>query len=190
MINPLLAPCPPLSPLCVRRQLALQAFNILMVFLLLWLIAGCQSDSSQKLKIGDTIPTFEILDLQGNKISSKEWNKGPIILRFWDTECKYCRADTPLFNRYFNKYKNRGLNVLYVAMGKEQLDAVKNFVSDLDIIFPVAHDLDQKMAKDFLVKVVPQTIIISPKQKIVSAILGGVGEAELEELIGGYLKDG
>ncbi len=189
MVDTLLKTCLSHKKSWNRRRLVRNALTLVAVFLLLPGIVGCESGNPQKLKIGDRMPAFEISDLQGNQISSKKWRGTPIILRFWDTECKYCRADTPLFNRYFDKYKERGLNVLYVATGSETPATVKQFVSDLDIIFPVAHDLDGKMADEFLVKITPQTIIISPEQKILSAILGGVSEAELEELIGGYLKE-
>jgi hypothetical protein len=33
----------------------------------------------------------------------------------------------------------------------------------------------------------PQTIIIGPDHRILAAILGGVSEAELKSLLGGYL---
>ena len=52
----------------------------------------------------------------------------------------------------------------------------------------MALDGDGKMTADYQVSMVPQTIFISPDRKIITAMLGGVGEAELQELIGSYLK--
>lgn len=160
--------------------------------LLFWMVAvplisGCSSDRSGRLKIGDKSPDFSIVDLQGSNISSAQWRGSPIILRFWDTECKYCRADSPIINSYFDTYRQRGLKVLYVATANETVERVTAFIEDLDIGFPVALDRDGKMAEDYQVSLVPQTIFISPDQKIITAILGGVGEAELEELLGPYL---
>ena len=65
---------------------------------------------------------------------------------------------------------------------------MKSFIQDLDIVFPVALDQDGTMAADYQVRMVPQTIFISPDQKIITAILGGVGEAEIEELVGKYFR--
>ena len=151
-------------------------------------IAGCSTEKSKRLKIGDTAPPFSIVDLDGALITSKEWKGSPVILRFWDTDCKYCRADTPIVNRFFDQYQKRGLKVLYVATANETIESVNSFISDLAIIFPVALDSDGAMAKDYQVRMVPQTIFISPDQKIITAILGGVGEAEIEELVGKYLN--
>jgi peroxiredoxin len=139
------------------------------------------------LKIGDRAPAFSVVDLQGQAIASESWQGSPVILRFWDTECKYCRADSPIINSYFDTYREQGLKVLYVATANETIERVKAYMEELDIGFPVALDKDGSMARDYQVSLVPQTIFISPDQKIITAVLGGVGEAELQELLGPYL---
>lgn len=150
-------------------------------------VGGCGDDEPVRLKIGDRAPAFTIIDLDGQTISSTNWRGSPVILRFWDTECKYCRADSPIINRYFDTYRQRGLKVLYVATSNETVERVRTYIEELDIGFPVALDTDGKMAQDYQVSLVPQTIFISPDQKVITAILGGVGEAELQELLGPYL---
>ncbi|RZW24211.1 MAG: TlpA family protein disulfide reductase [Desulfobulbaceae bacterium] len=151
------------------------------------LVAACSGDESSRLKIGDRAPAFSIVDLQGQAITSDNWQGSPMILRFWDTECKYCRADSPIINSYFDTYREQGLKVLYVATANETIERVKAYIEELDIGFPVALDKDGTMARDYQVSLVPQTIFISPDQKIITAVLGGVGEAELQELLGPYL---
>lgn len=160
---------------------------LVIVAILMGGLVGCVNDEPYRLKIGDRAPDYKITDLDGELISSEKWRGFPVILRFWDTECKYCRADTPIFNRYFDAYRKRGLKVLYVATGNETLKRIDAFINDLAIIFPVAFDADGKLAERYQVKMVPQTIFISPDQKIITAILGGVGEAELEEIVGEFL---
>ena len=151
------------------------------------LVVACSSDKSSRLKIGDRAPAFSVVDLQGQAISSEKWQGSPVILRFWDTECKYCRADSPIINSYFDTYREQGLKVLYVATANETIERVTAYIDELDIGFPVALDKDGTMAQDYQVSLVPQTIFISPDQKIITAVLGGVGEAELQELLGPYL---
>ncbi|MGA7276690.1 MAG: TlpA disulfide reductase family protein [Desulfocapsaceae bacterium] len=151
-------------------------------------LAGCNSPDSKRLKIGDNAPDFAITDLQGREYSLDAWQGFPVILRFWDTECKFCRADTPIFNRYFDQYQERGLKVLYVATSNETRQRVERYITDLDIGFPVALDMDGRMAADYQVTIVPQTIFISPDQTIITAVLGGVSAAELEEIIGSFLQ--
>ena len=76
-----------------------------------------------------------------------------------------------------------------MATPNETVERVTAFIDDLDIGFPVALDTDGTMTEDYQISLVPQTIFISPDQKIITAILGGVGEAELNELVGPYLPE-
>jgi len=148
---------------------------------------GCGEEKKPRLQIGDRAPDFRVMSMEKQLIHLGAWKGNPVILRFWDTECKYCRADTPVFNRYFEKYKEKGLKVVYINTGKESADVVGDFIKDLEIPFPVVMEKGEQVAMLFNVRIVPQTVIIDPEQTIIAAILGGVGEAELKELVGKFL---
>jgi len=161
-------------------------FLVLLLFCVL-LLVGCGGEKKKILAIGDKAPDFSVVSMQGEAITLSDWQGSPVVLRFWDTECKYCRADTPIFNYYFAKYKEKGLHVLYVNTGREPLAVVESFVADLEIDFPVVVEGGDVVGKQYNVKIVPQTIFLSPDGTIMTAILGGVGEAEFNEILGAYL---
>ncbi len=166
--------------------------KIVPVFLLcsvLFILAACSGGDSaaKKLKIGDPAPDFSGTDLNGQPVSLAAYQGQPVILRFWSTDCKFCRADTPIFNQYFEKYKQAGLRVVYVNRHSDEA-TVRRFVADLDIGFPVLIDKDGAISTRYNIKVEPQTIIISPEHKILGAMLGGVSEAELKDILGGYFS--
>jgi peroxiredoxin len=151
------------------------------------LFAACSGGekAAERLKIGDPAPDFSGIDLNGQPVSLAAYKGKPVILRFWSTECKFCRADTPIFNQYFRKYKDAGLRVVYVNRHSDEA-TVRRFVEDLEVGFPVLIDSDGTIAASYNIKVEPQTIIISPDHRLVTAILGGVSEDELKKLLDGY----
>lgn len=166
--------------------------RILPIFLLcsvLFVLAACSGgdQAAKKLKLGDSAPDFSGTDLNGQPLSLAAYQGHPVILRFWSTDCKFCRADTPIFNQYFENYKEAGLRVVYVNRHSDEA-TVRKFVADLEIGFPVLIDKDGTISDRYNIKVEPQTIIISPDHKIIAAILGGVSEAELKNLLGGYFN--
>ena len=166
--------------------------RILPIFLLcsvFFAIAACSGSdqAAKKLKLGDPAPDFSGNDLNGQPLSLAAYQGHPVILRFWSTDCKFCRADTPIFNQYFEKYKEAGLRVVYVNRHSDEA-TVRKFVADLEIGFPVLIDKDGAISSRYNIKVEPQTIIISPDHKIIAAILGGVSEAELKNMMGGYFN--
>lgn len=171
--------------------MAMARFFVHLAAVLLLLVgAGCGGSKPEKpLKLGDQAPVFAVRDLAGQTISLDAWQGKPVILRFWSTDCKYCRADTPIFNSYFDKYREQGLQVVYISRNPDE-KMVRDFVADLDIRFPVVIDTKGELAALYHVKIDPQTIVIDPQQKIVAAILGGVSEAELQKLLGDYLHGG
>jgi peroxiredoxin len=148
-------------------------------------LAAC-SNERKGLKIGDQAPAFTARNLEGDPISLAAYKGGPVILRFWSTDCKYCRADTPVFNRYFNEYRSQGLGIVYVNM-EAGTDDLQQFVASLEIEFPVISDPKGKIAASYNVKLLPQTIILDPDHRIIAVIIGGVNEDDLHDLLGAYL---
>jgi hypothetical protein len=59
---------------------------------------------------------------------------------------------------------------------------------ELQIRFPVIFDPEGKIAEQYNVKVQPLALVLSPEHKLLAALLGGVGEAELDELLARYLQ--
>jgi hypothetical protein len=52
----------------------------------------------------------------------------------------------------------------------------------------VVYDPSGKLAKQYNIKMQPLTLVLSPEHKLLAALLGGVSEAELQELLGKYLQ--
>ncbi|MFW2365756.1 MAG: TlpA family protein disulfide reductase [Desulforhopalus sp.] len=159
------------------------------LFLALFLICtGCvQEEKVQVLQLGDTAPDFAAKDLEGNVAVLSNFAGSPIILRFFETGCRFCKADTPAFSKFYQKNKGKGLQLLYIGSFYESEEALQAFIDELGVDFPVAMDEGARLADLYAIRAYPQTLFISPEQKIVAAILGGVGEAELEEILGKYL---
>jgi peroxiredoxin len=160
---------------------------ILSLFFSVWLLAGCGKDSPKALGMGEQAPSFTANDLHGREISLAQYAGKPVVLRFFLPNCKYCRADTVVFNDYFRTYKEKGLGVMYINTDPKPGE-VQKFVDDLGIAFPVVLDPDRKIADQYRVQVVPQTVILDPAHRVVGAILGGVSKEELDNLLLPFLK--
>ncbi len=156
-------------------------FLVIFFFLLL----GCvQEEKPKALQLGDTAPDFAIKDLKGNVIVLSSLRGGPVILRFFETNCRFCRADTPAFTQFYTAHKDKGLKVIYVGSFYEKEEDLLAFTKELGLVFPVALDKQAQLADLYGIRAYPQTVFISPDQKILAALLGGVGEAELQEIFG------
>jgi peroxiredoxin len=150
--------------------------------------SGCsQSPDLEEVKVGGPAPQFVAEDLNGNTFALQDFAGKPVIIRFWSTECKFCRADTPVFNKIYAKFHDKGLEIAYINT-LSNLQQVTEFVADLAITFPVLMDPGGAIARSYQIKLVPQTIIIDKNHTIVAAILGGVSEMEIMDLLQEDLK--
>lgn len=163
---------------------------LLVFFSVLACLSGCKQErTGGPLLAGDVAPDFMARDLKGDIVVLANPAGKPAIVRFWETNCKFCKADTPLFNRYFKKYRQKGLTIVYISSFYETRQAVDEYIQSFGIEFPVVMDNDARLADLFNVKIYPQTFIIGPDGRIIATLFGGVGEAEFQELLGQYLGE-
>lgn len=151
------------------------------------LLISCSGESTKAIRAGDPIASFSGTDLEGRNFSLASHKGKPVIVRFFLLNCPYCKADTPIFNMFYDKYRQRGLEIVYINNNGANAEEVKIFAHELKINFPVIFDQEGKIAKQFNVKVQPLTLVLSPEHKLLAALLGGVSEAELNELLSQYI---
>lgn len=162
--------------------------TIVSILLLIAVFTLSCSREKEAVKIGDSAPGFTVKDLDGNRISLADYGGSPVILRFFLTDCQYCRADTPVFNDYFSRYASQGLKILYLDSLDMDRKALSAFQKELAIPFPIVLDSGGSVAGSYKVRALPQTIVLSSEHKIIAAILGGVSREELNRVLAPYIR--
>ena len=166
-----------------------QPIVIILVFTaFLFLLNSCSGDNKKAIRVGTTLSSFSGTDLDGNTFSLAAHKGSPVILRFFLLNCPYCKADTPVFNTFFEEYGAKGLSIVYINNNGMNSNEVKSFIEELNVRFPVIYDPDGTIARQYNVKVQPLTLVLSPEHKLLAALLGGVSEAELHELLSPYFQ--
>ena len=164
---------------------------ILLLTVCLLLLSSCSGDGEKKgaIRVGDRLSPFAGIDLEGKTFSLATHAGKPVIVRFFLINCPYCKADTPAFNRFYDTYRQKGLEIVYVNNNAGDVNEVKNFADELNIAFPVIYDPEGSIAARYNVKVQPLTLVLSPEHTLLAALLGGVSPNELSELLGKYLDN-
>jgi thiol-disulfide isomerase/thioredoxin len=77
---------------------------------------------------GELFPDLTLEQLDGEKISTKDFTNKIIVINWWQTTCGPCRAEIPGFNKLVEQYKDNP-NVIFLAIADESKYRVKHYLS-------------------------------------------------------------
>jgi len=144
---------------------AVRAVSLLIFVLFFSLLpsTGFSSDvgASTVAQKGHVAPDFEVVDLNGNAFKLSDLKGKPVLLNFWATWCPPCKSELPDFERFFEKYgKQVHIVAVNLTLSEKSKDAVKKFVKQQGLTFPVYLDAEGSVAEMYLVRYIPTSYIL------------------------------
>jgi len=129
-------------------------------------------------------PEVTFTNLKGEKITSRSLRGKVVMVNFWATSCVTCIKEMPQMVETYNKYKDKGLEYVAVAMSYDPPNYVLNYVQTRNLPFNVALDTQGELAKSFGdVKLTPTTFVIDKKGNIIKRYVGEPEFGALHQLL-------
>lgn len=116
-------------------------------------------------------PDFTLPDLRGGTLRLRDFLGEVVFLNFWATCCVPCKTELPEMERLSRDFAGRGLVVMAVNL-LESRRAVRGFVDELRLTFPVALDEHGQVAASYGVRPIPATFLIGRDGFILGRALG------------------
>lgn len=143
-------------------------------------------EAELKTDVGVTPPAFTLASDKGELISLTVIKKKLTIVDFWASWCKPCRAENPNLIALYNRWKDKGLEIVSVSIDKvadkqKWLDAIQ----EDKLTWLQAWDEKGTSNKDYGITAIPRTFLIDEDGKIVAKDLRG---AELNQFVETYLS--
>jgi peroxiredoxin len=137
--------------------------------------------------VGTPAIEFTQNDTAGNAVTLSSFKGKYVLVDFWASWCRPCRAENPNVVKVYNKFKNKNFTVLGVSLDQEKAAWVKAIEKD-KLTWTHVSDLQQwnnAVAQLYRVQSIPQNFLIDPKGNIVAKDLRGEDlEKKLCELLG------
>lgn len=133
-------------------------------------------------KPGAPAATFTTLD--GKSLVLADLRGKVVLVNFWATSCPGCIKEMPGMVETYKQYKERGFEIIAVAMSYDPPNYVKRFVETRQLPFPVALDVDGAHARAFgNVQLTPTSFIIGKDGRILEQKLGELDFVKLRALL-------
>ena len=158
--------------------------NLIKFFITVIIIFSTFSSHSKDLNLPKNLIIYEKLkeykDVSFKNRLKKDINlidfKGKLVLmNFWATWCEPCKEEMPSLDNLSVDKNFRNLEILPINIGQEKIDKIKNFyiktnIKNLDIFY----DTDIRLAKKFLLRGLPTTLIISKDGGEIARVVGSI----------------
>ena len=106
-----------------------------------------------------------------------------VVINFWFVECKPCVMEMPDLNKLVEKYKNK--NVVFLGLAMNEKTKIEKFLKTTNFKYNIVPDA-QQVVQDYGVLSFPTHVVID-KDANVAFSTSGLGEttmADLEKVIG------
>jgi thiol-disulfide isomerase/thioredoxin len=146
--------------------------------------AAPKADEAKKAYVvGDIVdPALAFVDLEGKPHTLKEYLGKTIVLDFWSIECPISKGYEARFKEIHSEYSKKGIVFLMIdanvseigGAGADPFAAIKKYVKDQSIPYPVLADKKNVVADRFGAQTTPHVFILDEKGKLRYA--GGVDD--------------
>jgi cytochrome c-type biogenesis protein len=131
--------------------------------LLLIALAGC-TDARRvpsPVDVGKPAPAYRAVSSTGDSVSLAGLRGKAVLLNVWATWCHPCRDEIPELQQIYERYRDRGLELVGVSVDAAgQDEAIAAFARQYGMTYPVWRDPDEIVSATFLVVGVPATFLI------------------------------
>ena len=158
--------------------------NLIKFFITVIIIFSTFSSHSKDLNLPKNLIIHEKLKKYENvsfknrfdkDIDLANFNGKLLLMNFWATWCEPCKEEMPSLDKLAVDQKFKNIEILPINIGQEKKKKIEEFyieteIKNLDIFF----DTDVRLAKKFLLRGVPTTLIIDKDGEEIARIVGSI----------------
>ncbi len=141
-------------------------------------------DNKTNLNEGSIVPDFSAKTPEGDELAlSDVLKKGKYtLIDFWAAWCAPCRRENPNLVKVYEKYHDKGLEMIGVSLDKEEADWLKAIEKDKLTWHQISNlqFWNDPIAKQYQIRAIPASFIVDSEGKIVGKDIRG---PQLEKFI-------
>jgi len=143
--------------------------------------------TSAQVKVGQMAPDIALPDASGSVVKLSSLKGKVVLVDFWASWCRPCRASIPAVVKLYDAYKTKGFEVYGVSIDEKKKSWL-NAIREDNINYTQVNDKAgwyAKVTEVYGVNEIPSTFLLNKNGEVVAVNLEG---AELEKKINELLQ--
>lgn len=113
-----------------------------------------------RVKNGVKAPDFELENIEGDRVSLKDYKEKVLFINFWASWCGPCVYEMPAIARLHNIYKEvEDVEILLINLGEDR-QSVDSFLKEGSYTIPTLLDSSNSVGLSYGVRSIPTTVIV------------------------------
>jgi peroxiredoxin len=131
----------------------------------------------QRTAIGALAPDFSLPDPSGQLVKLADLRGRYVLVDFWASWCRPCRAENPNVANAYATYRNHNFTVVSISLDSQSARAAwLKAIQDDHLTWPQVSDLrgfTTDVAQQYAISAIPQNFLLDPQGRIVAKNLRG-----------------
>ncbi len=120
---------------------------------------------------GQVAPAFQLVSLEGKKVSLADYKGKAVLVNFWATWCAPCKLEMPWLVDLRTKYASQGFEILGITEDDPGSKDIAPFTQKVGVNYPVLQ-ADEKIADTYHTDFLPMSYFVGRDGKVIEQIAG------------------
>lgn len=186
------APGPNSAP--VRQELVMVVIGALIgivIVAIVWMVSMRMAtpNNPAAAETNRPAPDFVLARVDGGTLDLRDLRGKVVVVNFWGTWCAPCIEETPAIQAAYEQLQASGVEIVGINLrhqeevGAKGDEAVRSFVQDFGVTYPVVLDADGEVARLYQISPIPTSYFIDAAGNIRYVYVGTLTTADIVDLV-------
>lgn len=138
---------------------------------------------------GELAPSVVATTIDGEAFDLDDYRGQFLVLNFFQTSCIPCVQEHPELVSFHETYAPAGVASVVSVAFDDTAANIRDFFEEFGGDWPIITEDTGSIAVDYSVPLVPESVVIAPTGQVITKLLGGIRQSDLETVMGQWQQE-